>query len=608
MDEQYADAMVLPRPQACLRVGVTGHRIGPKFSEAQAAEVRKTVDALLGEIARLAQATVAKDAWAFSGEQPLLSTVSALAEGADRIVADAGLAAGFPLSAILPFWRGDYRDDFSCEDSRAAFDSLLARANVVFELDGKRAAAARAYEAAGLLMLANADIVIAIWDQMPADGIGGTALIVEHAVAEGVPVILIDPRKPDDAAILWRADIPLPTARAGIEEVPRRSLSGLLPDMVSIMLAPPDGTERQSYQSLLAEKPLRWNIALAYPLLLFVAGVRRLRWSDLHVSDHRQDGATRWRDYLGADSRNAGLSPVVTEKLLGAYSWVDHLSIRYAQIYRSAYVFNFAAAAFAVLLALSSLLLPSDWKPLLLAFEIGLIGLIVAVIWRGGQRAWHRRWMEYRRLAETLRHLRILALMGAAARLDRPGKREQNAHGWVSWYARAIEREIPVPSLAVDEAYLTAVRDAVRNAELKMQIEYNRHNAEAMEKAGERLHNAGSVLFLATLGICIVYFALYFVAPGFSHAYKDWTVFLTALFPTVGAAINAIRAQGDFQSVADRSRETGQSLEELDAAMAQEPLEFARLSDRVDKAADLLMADVAEWHVLFRTRPLSLPA
>jgi hypothetical protein len=608
MDQTRSDEMVLPRPRASLRVGVTGHRIGAKFSEAQATDVRKTVDAILSDVARFARATVAKDAWAFSETEPALSTVSALAEGADRIVADAGLATGMPLSVILPFGRAEYRNDFTCEESRTSYDSLLSRADVVFELDGRRDAAARAYEAAGLLMLANADIVIAIWDQMPADGIGGTALIVEHAVAEGVPVILIDPRKPSDASILWRADVALPTARSGIEDVPRRSLAALLPDLISIMLAPPQGVERRAFQTLLAEKPRRWNIALSYPVLLFLLGVRGLRWRDLRAPAHDKDGATRWRDYLKADARNAGLSPVVTGKLLGAYSFVDHLSIRYAQIYRSAYVFNFGAAAAAVLLALSSLLLPMNLKPFLLAFEIGLIGLIVAVIWMGGRREWHRRWMEYRRLAETLRHLRILALMGAAARLDRPGKPSQSAQGWVGWYARALEREIPVPSLAVDHAYLLAVRDAVRNAELRNQIDYNHHNAEAMEKAGERLHLAGSVLFLATLAICVGYLALYFGAPELSHAYRNWTVFLTALFPTVGAAINAIRAQGDFQSVADRSRETALSLEELDAALAEEPLEFARLADRVDKAADLLMADVAEWHVLFRTRPLSLPA
>lgn len=608
MNSISTSELVLPLPRAFLRIGVTGHRIGAKFSDAAAAEVRKTIDRLLADMARLAGEAVARDAWAFVSATPVLSTVSALAEGSDRIIAEAGLAAGHGLNVILPFERGDYRNDFETAESRAAFDSLLARAGAVFELDGNRATAARAYEAAGLLMLANADIVIAIWDQLPADGVGGTALIVEHAVAEGVPVILIDPRAPSEASILWRADLALPTARTGIEDVPRRALEALLPEMISLMLAPPEGDERSAFQALLAEKPRRWNIAIAYPLLLFLVGVRQIRLSDLRAPDHRQDSAVRWRDYLDGDARNKVLASVVTGDLLSAYSFADHFSIRYAQIYRSAYVFSYSAAAGAVLLALSSLLLPLRLKPELLLSEIILIVAILLVIWRGGQNQWHRRWLEYRRLSETLRHLRILALMGAAARLDRPGNRASRSHGWISWYARVLEREIPVPNLVVNAAYMAAVRDAVRAAELKTQIDYNRHNALAMHKAGERLHVAGTLLFWTTFALCLVYLFICLFAPELAHAYREWAVVLTALFPTVGAAINAIRAQGDFQSVAERSRETALSLETLDLALAEEPLEFARLADRIEKAADVLMADVAEWHVLFRTLPLSLPA
>src|SRR6185369_8594797 len=109
----------------------------------------------------------------------------------------------------LPFPRIDYRTDFSPEGA-ADYDRLLAKATTIYQLDGRRGsngdstAANRAYEAAGLLMLANADIVIAVWDQQVAAGVGGTALIVEHAVAEGVPVIIIDPRMPDDPCLLWR--------------------------------------------------------------------------------------------------------------------------------------------------------------------------------------------------------------------------------------------------------------------------------------------------------------------------------------------------------------------------------------------------------------------
>src|SRR5262249_19857435 len=149
-----------PRPRAYLRVGVTGHRPGAKLSPDQAAAVRRTVDNILGELAGLTAGVVARDRWAFAGAGPRLSMVSALAEGADRIVAEAGLAAGLDLSAILPFARAEYRKDFPSETARRDYDSLLANAADVFELDGTREAEGRAYEAAGLLMLATADIVI----------------------------------------------------------------------------------------------------------------------------------------------------------------------------------------------------------------------------------------------------------------------------------------------------------------------------------------------------------------------------------------------------------------------------------------------------------------
>jgi hypothetical protein len=608
MSPTSPDEWVLPLPRAFLRIGVTGHRIGPKFSVAASAEAQKTVGRVLGEMARLARDAVLRNGWAFADASPVLSTVSALAEGSDRIVAEAGLAAGHALNVILPFARADYRRDFESDASRATFDTLLSHAGSVFELDGSGKTAARAYEAAGLLMLANADVVIAIWDQLPADGIGGTALIVEHAVAEGVPVILIDPRTPAEASILWRADLMLPTARTGIEDLPRRALDALLPKMIALMLAPPDGAERAAFQALLDERPRTWNIAIAYPLLLFLVGVRKIHFGDFRSPDRRQGSVTRWRDYLRSDSRNKVLESVVTEKLLGAYSFADYFSIRYAQIYRSAYVFSYSAAAGAVLLALSSLLLPPDLKPELLICEIILIVAILLVIWRGGHNQWHRRWLEYRKLSETLRHLRLLAPLGAAARMDRPGNRAGRSHGWVGWYARAVEREIPLPNLAVDSAYLATVRDAVRFAELKSQIEYNRRNAHAMHKAGERLHLTGTCLFWTTLALCVLYLLFLAYATEVAHSYREWAVVFTALFPTVGAAINAIRAHGDFQSVAERSLETAQSLETLDAALAEEPLEFARLADRIEKVADVLIADVAEWHVLFRTLPLSLPA
>jgi hypothetical protein len=611
-----AEESQAPRPRAYLRVGVTGHRFGPKLAADQASAVRRTVDDILGMISRRAGDAATRDSWAFSSVEARLTVVSALAEGADRIVAEAGLAAGLGLSAILPFHRDDYRADFATDAARDDYDALLSQAGDVFELDGNRETAARAYEAAGLLMLANADIVIAIWDQMPADGIGGTAVIVEQAIAEDVPVILIDPRTPDRPSVLWRADAALPPAREGIESVRRRPLAETLAAVIDIIVAPPsDPHERKPLEAFFRERPGRWNIAIAYPLMLSVLGVRRMRWSDLYTPARPQDGGTRWRHDLEGHGNDSSLRPVDTETLHDAYSFVDRLSTRYAQIYRSAYVFNYLAGATAVLLASIGLIYPSpdpaaalNFKAVMVAIEIALIAAILVTLSLGTRRQWHRRWLQYRRLAETLRHLRMLAPTAAAARLDRPSDRAGRSYDWVSWYARAVEREIPPPDVAVNQTYLAAVRDAVSDRELKTQVAWNSHNAEAMEKAGHRLHTAGTLLFWATLLICVTFLAIYFEDRPLAEELREPTVFLTALFPAIGAALSAIRSQADFETVSRRSHETARDLGELVRALEQEPVEFARMTDRFEKAVDVMMADNAEWHVLFRTRPLSLPA
>ena len=83
--------------------------------------------------------------------------------------------------------------------------------------------------------------------------------------------------------------------------------------------------------------------------------------------------------------------------------------------------------------------------------------------------------------------------------------------------------------------------------------------------------------------------------------------FLTALLPTVGAAIRAIQAQGDFKTVAEQSDHTAELLKALDAALEKEPLLLSRLADRLERLSHVMMADIHEWHTVFRTRPLSVP-
>jgi hypothetical protein len=164
------------------QIGVTGHRKPPKLPFEAMATLRRTVDHILVVL--------------HHPEDGGRVVVSSVAEGADRIVADAGLAAGWELKVILPFDREEYEKDFATDASLADFRRLLAEAHTIVELPGLGTDRPPAYEAAGFAMLEHLDLLIAIWDGQPAAGRGGSAEIVAAAIDRQLSVAWIDPSSP----------------------------------------------------------------------------------------------------------------------------------------------------------------------------------------------------------------------------------------------------------------------------------------------------------------------------------------------------------------------------------------------------------------------------
>lgn len=164
-----------------LRIGVTGHRI--------LAERERVVAGIEKALARI------------EGSHPgrSLVVVSALAEGADRLVAEAVLGRpGSRLVAVLPMPRSDYLSDFGTPESRDEFLALLARASEVVVLPA-RVNRDEAYAAANDRLLEKIDILVAIWDGGGAQGQGGTAEVVARARTLHLPLAWVHAgnRKPD---------------------------------------------------------------------------------------------------------------------------------------------------------------------------------------------------------------------------------------------------------------------------------------------------------------------------------------------------------------------------------------------------------------------------
>ena len=118
---------------------------------------------------------------------------SSVAIGADVLFAEEWLSSRLPWIALLPRPEHDFRQDFN-ESDWARTLALLKKAVRVKSLSEiKEAEHDLAYLECGLLVVDEADVVVAVWDGKTSRGIGGTADIVGHARSLGRPLILIDP-------------------------------------------------------------------------------------------------------------------------------------------------------------------------------------------------------------------------------------------------------------------------------------------------------------------------------------------------------------------------------------------------------------------------------
>ncbi|WP_159942444.1 MULTISPECIES: hypothetical protein [unclassified Nocardiopsis] len=151
-----------------IRIGVTGHRaLTPQVSD---------------DVTHLITTHLAPHG-------PHMTGVSCLADGADTLFAQAVLAAGARLEAIIPA-RG-YREALPPEH-HPVYDRLLARAARVRELPHTESTS-RAHMAAGRLLVEHCDHLVAVWDGKPARGPGGTADVVAYARALSRPVTVLWP-------------------------------------------------------------------------------------------------------------------------------------------------------------------------------------------------------------------------------------------------------------------------------------------------------------------------------------------------------------------------------------------------------------------------------
>ena len=184
-------------PRAVLAVGITGHRdLGANPSTPA---IAATLDTLFANLSRAVR-TVGQNEF-FSKAEPFVRAVTMAAEGADLLGAQAAQNAGSALVCVLPFPFDEYQRDFSSPAADIA-RSIVERADAQFVLPGAPAEGARSYERANEIILANIDVLVAVWNEKRANGRAGTGEVVQSAISQRIPVILITPNDPAQPKLL----------------------------------------------------------------------------------------------------------------------------------------------------------------------------------------------------------------------------------------------------------------------------------------------------------------------------------------------------------------------------------------------------------------------
>jgi len=157
-----------------LVVAVTGHR---DLLDSEVEGIRERVRGLLKSLVELYP-------------ERCVRVMSPLAEGADRLVAEEALALGIDLIAPLPMAKQNYARDFASPESLQQFEDLLDRASESFELPVARGCTTeqisiagaernRQYAQLGVFLCAHCHILLVLWDGKHSDELGGTGQVVK---------------------------------------------------------------------------------------------------------------------------------------------------------------------------------------------------------------------------------------------------------------------------------------------------------------------------------------------------------------------------------------------------------------------------------------------
>ena len=521
----------------------------------------------------------------------IVAVMSALAEGADQLVAQEALALGMPLTVVLPMPAALYVRDFESAESRAEFDRLLAAAVDVHELpitpgntpasiDGEGPNRSRQYAQLGVFMCAHCHVLLALWDGKPSDRLGGTAQVVRFHHDDLMPgytpqaassrLVLADDESDLVYHIVCSRDRPDGGPAPGLEPLDAWWFTS------------------DEQQPRVREMPERHRKVFA----------RTNEFSRDAVGNAAAIDAGR---FPLLNTEQAGSMPPGLRDIDQVFCAADWLAIRFQRRVLLTLRMTHVCVLLMGVAYVSYTDMSADRWLLIVLLGLMLIASGVNLLARRGD--WHRKYLDYRTLAEGLRVQFYWAAAGVTA-----GNVSKFAHdnflqmqdpdlGWIRNVMRVAGTECDVrPNLDPD-----GVRFAIREwlgDEDGGQLGYYRR------KGGERLRKHSNTRRLGRIGLwgsAVTLLVLLFVGAGIAEDVRQPLVFGMGLV-LLGIGVRQSYAQGTAESELIKQYEFMHRIfhnarRRIDAA--EDDVERRRILKLLGDAA---LEEHAEWILTHRER------
>lgn len=505
---------------------------------------------------------------------PLL-LVTSLAEGADQLVARVGLAQGCALQVALPCAQAEHERDFTTPAAREAFRALLPRARAVTVVPAPDGIVAQSpYERLAAYQARQAQVLLALWNGQHNGASGGTAETVTFAL-EGIPARL-DPQRHPLA--------PRETGPVIHIVTPRRSGPP----------ARPSTFDPQRYPILVRTLEDRRPPAPATDVL------RRRLLLLSRLEQFNRDAARIARAGATASALLPEAARAAAEPLLTLFARADGLAVRLHDRWLVSLRVLCVMAGTAVLSLMAFGVRPEQ-RLFLAAYFLALALSLTLLLW-GRARAYERRFLDYRCLAEGLRVQIFWRLAGVPLEVEQAYLRKQS--GELDWIRQALRAGglLRPPGPPVPGA-LRLVLDGW----LADQVRYfGRPGHEGRAAARHRLRatlqrTAWSMYGLTLLLACVVW-------AGWG---SDLLVVLMALGP---ASYSLIQMYLDRSCLSDEAQEYAQAglvfglaEQRLRALLEHEPPDPAREAEAMNLLVELgrdALVENGDWLLLHRKKPV----